>query len=117
MSSRTRSSLFAIAAIGFAMAGACFSATGANASPLNGRHGGGHGGGGYNHQPHWCGFAGCNNHGGGHGGGWGNGGGWGGHWNVGNYSYNYLNRPTCRLVERENRWGEIVVRRVCYPGY
>ncbi|MBY0364480.1 MAG: hypothetical protein K2X45_21445 [Phreatobacter sp.] len=29
------------------------------------------------------------------------------------YGYGYGYEPRCSLVERENRWGDIVVRRVC----
>lgn len=29
------------------------------------------------------------------------------------YGYSYSYRPRCRLVERQNGWGDIVVRRIC----
>ena len=131
MSIRFNRLAFAAAALGLAIAGSAVATSSAEASPLNGGRGGwghhGHGGhgGGWRHHGH-----------GGHGGGWGNGhcrpirlcnpgpygggwgggygGGWGGTVVVGN-SLPYGGR--CRLVERENRWGEVVVRRVCRPAH
>ena len=92
-------SLTLAAALGIALTGATF-ATNASASPRHGGHGGGW------HHGH-----------GHHGGGW-NHGGWnirvgGGGYGLGGYDDDYGYRPGCRLVERENRWGEIVIRRIC----
>jgi hypothetical protein len=115
MSIRSNRIALAAAALGLAIAGSAISATGAEASP---RHGWGHHGhGGHVHcRPIRLCNPGFPGHGHGHGGwhgGW-HGGGWGGTVVVGD-SFPYGHR--CRLVERVNRWGEVVVRRVCRPAH
>jgi len=103
MSIRFNRFALAAAALGIAIAGSAITPSSAEASPRHGGHGGG-----------W----------GHHGGGWGHGG-WGHgrpHWGHRPYGFVRIGYggygPRCRLVERENRWGDVVVRRVCFgPGW
>jgi hypothetical protein len=99
MSIRFNRFALAAAALGIAIAGSAIAPSSAEASPRHGGHGGG-----------W----------GHHGGGWGHGG-WGHgrpHWGHRPYGIVRIGYggygPRCRLVERENRWGDVVVRRVCF---
>jgi hypothetical protein len=102
MSIRFNRLALATAALGLAIAGSAIATSSAEASPLNG------GRGGWGHHGHFGpGFG----HGRGH---WGRGY-WGPHViGVGYGGYG----PRCRFVERHNRWGEIVIRKVCFgPGW
>jgi hypothetical protein len=104
MSIRATRLVLAAAAMGFGLAGSVLANNAAEASPLNGgRHPGHHGG----WHPH--------GHGGPHLPAWGHHRphGYFGHGAWGVVHVGYPHGPRCRLVERENRWGEIVLRRVC----
>lgn len=100
MSIRFNRLALAAAALGLAIAGSAIATSSAEASPRHGGHGG------------W-------GHHGGHGG-WGRGD-WGhrGYWGPRYPGFVRIGYgPRCRLVERQNRWGEIVIRKVCFgPGW
>ncbi len=109
MSIRFNRLALAAAALGLAIAGSALAPSSAEASP---RHGGWghHGPGGWGHHGGCTGYPRPVCGGGGYGGHWGHGGGWARP--VGGYG------PRCRFVERHNRWGEIVIRKVCFgPGW
>lgn len=112
MSVRSNRLAQAFAALGLVIAGSVMVAPQAEASPLNG--GWGHHGIGANGHcrpirlcnpgyPRWGG-----GYGAGHGGRWGGG--------VVIVDHGFPPAERCRLVQRVNHWGEIVVRRVCRPA-
>lgn len=108
MSLRANRLLLAAATLGLGLAGSALVHSSADASPLNGGKPIGHHGGWkphHGHGPHLPVWAHRRPHG--HFG--------PGYWGVVRVGYPYAYGPRCRLVERENRWGEIVVRRVCRP--
>lgn len=85
--------------------GSAFAAVGtAEARPMGGgHHGGGHGG-GWHHRPHHGPFHHRPHRHHGH---------WGGGYGLIGGAVYVASGPRCRLVERINPYGEVVVRRVC----
>lgn len=96
--------VLAAAAMGFAFAGSFLPISGAEASPLNGGRPPGHHGSWHPHghgRPHLPVWGHHRHHG------------YFGHGSWAIVYAGHFNRPRCRIVEKENRWGEIALQRIC----